>query len=442
MRFNEQVHWADGLFLQPQHFQTQQRFMLEHIRNERTFFLPYRYGFIDLSIDQEALLNRRVVVQRLAVLMPDNQELSMPGNCTVAPLTLDKPGVNDSSTLTVYLVLPNFSINDANLDNDGSRRRMYALTERTVLDENTGDNEILLLTRVKNPRLAADISRITNSSVIPLLHLKWVSYHGQDPVLALDDAYMPPFVLVSPDCRLGNMVSELLFQIKSCRANLTSALQSSAAPGLTELLFLTLLNEAELRLTNLASPYRTTPYNLYLELAGLLAKLQALDYASSPDPIPEYDHDDALPVFRQLLSLIRSIISPQGATSFTRVDFEPVPGSGRMQAALEQSGISEQSELFLALYGVDLTGDRLNEDNFRLVDAAALNLRIRGLKLQQLKAYPRQLPAIGGALWFKVDAPENRSMFTRVLNDKMLYIDKAAGLFEGLKASLFVITSE
>jgi predicted component of type VI protein secretion system len=40
MRFEELLHWNDGQFLQPHHFQYQQRIVAEYARLNRSFFLP------------------------------------------------------------------------------------------------------------------------------------------------------------------------------------------------------------------------------------------------------------------------------------------------------------------------------------------------------------------------------------------------------------------
>ncbi|MDR2404735.1 MAG: type VI secretion system baseplate subunit TssK, partial [Spirochaetaceae bacterium] len=69
MRYEELLHWNDGQFLQPHHFQYQQRISSEYIRHNRSFFLPYAYGFLDFELDLEALEGGRVAVKRFSAVM-------------------------------------------------------------------------------------------------------------------------------------------------------------------------------------------------------------------------------------------------------------------------------------------------------------------------------------------------------------------------------------
>ena len=55
MRFDEQVHWSEGLFLQPHHLQRMQRLLEDLSRKQRQLVLPFAYGWCDLEIDLDAL---------------------------------------------------------------------------------------------------------------------------------------------------------------------------------------------------------------------------------------------------------------------------------------------------------------------------------------------------------------------------------------------------
>ena len=56
MTWNSKVIWSEGMFLQPQHFQQQDRY-LEHLVEGRTRPLTrFAWGFTRLEIDLAALL--------------------------------------------------------------------------------------------------------------------------------------------------------------------------------------------------------------------------------------------------------------------------------------------------------------------------------------------------------------------------------------------------
>ena len=89
MRFDEMVHWSEGQFLQPHHLQRLQSSLEQLSRSQRELAMAFPCGFCDLELDTEALKSRRIVIRRFSAVLPDGQEVSMPGNCNVEPLTLE-----------------------------------------------------------------------------------------------------------------------------------------------------------------------------------------------------------------------------------------------------------------------------------------------------------------------------------------------------------------
>ena len=59
----EQVHWHEGLFLQPHHLQAMQRQGIERAASERRLRFAYPYGLVEakLSPDQAATWLERTI---------------------------------------------------------------------------------------------------------------------------------------------------------------------------------------------------------------------------------------------------------------------------------------------------------------------------------------------------------------------------------------------
>ena len=88
MHFTPPVHWAEGLFLQPQHLQ---RFQQNVAHDNYTLFAlhqPYPYGVIELELNEDALSEQRVEVTKLKAVLSDGTLLDVPHNATIAPLQL------------------------------------------------------------------------------------------------------------------------------------------------------------------------------------------------------------------------------------------------------------------------------------------------------------------------------------------------------------------
>ena len=109
MRFEEFLHWNDGLFLQPHHMQHLQRTAFLYGRKNRSFYMSYPSGLIDFEMDLEALASARVIVKRFSALMPDGTEISMPGNTVLPPLDLSGVIKEHPEELTLFLAVPLWS---------------------------------------------------------------------------------------------------------------------------------------------------------------------------------------------------------------------------------------------------------------------------------------------------------------------------------------------
>ena len=222
MRFEKQVHWSEGLFLQPHHLQKMQHDLTNIARQQRNMLSPFPYGFIDLEIDNEALTSRRIVIKHFSAIMPDGQELSMPGNCNVAPLELTFDS-SASTELIIYLALPLHSELAPNLVTEqNSSKGRYRLSEVKIVDENTTEDEIPVMVREMNAFLLTDIKNARECTYLPLCKVQWVSINAGLPSLRLEKNYIPPFFSLSSECPILSMASELVFQLKGARNSIIS----------------------------------------------------------------------------------------------------------------------------------------------------------------------------------------------------------------------------
>ena len=69
MKYPQYVHWSEGQFLQPHHFQQMQRSLIETIVSERALYTPYPEGLVSIEIDEDALRSRRAsdIISELSV---------------------------------------------------------------------------------------------------------------------------------------------------------------------------------------------------------------------------------------------------------------------------------------------------------------------------------------------------------------------------------------
>ncbi len=449
MTFEEEINWAEGMFLQPHHLQQLQRLVLRRNRSDRALTFPYSYGLIDLEIDENALVNARVVVRRFSAVMRGGEEVSMPGNVRLAPLDLTPELAARKESFLVCLALPAWSSVDANLVvGSEAEKRQFLEDERRVRDENTGDNEIEVPCRRYNVCLTTDCRDAADLDLLPIMRLVTRKREGVEPSLEIDRAYVPPYLVLDPSSRLAADVQELLVQMRRRRAKLLADLTHAGyttehlgGSALYDVLQLQCINAYEGRLTSMLGAGSLSPFTLYLDLKALLGQLSALQPLRESRP-PDYDHLNSGVVFAELLMQIRALILTEGISSYVRLDFVPAADGTKASVQLTDQHFVAADEYYLAVH-CDADARRVTEaveegDNLRLVNPAAEKLRVRGVKLEETRFPPRFLPALPDTVWFRLNRDESPKIWDSVRTEHALLLDWASAVLPRLEASLYV----
>ena len=448
MRFEEEINWSEGLFLQPHHLQRMQRNLLRGVRAGRSLAMPYPYGLVDFEMDESALAGNRAVVRRFSAVMPDGMELSMPGNVSLPALDVS-PEVKDRvQSFKLCIALPSWSEFDANLsDGTAAEKRIFVCHDEKVRDENTGDNEIEVAHRRYNARLTTDSRDNADLQLLPIARIKVIYHDEAEPRLEVDRAYVPPFAVLSEDCPLVGMTEELLVQIRNRRAKLyrdltTSGYTTEALAGTTlyGVMQLQALNACGGTISSLLAA-RATPFALYLALRELMGSLLALQPMRGLVE-PEYDHLDCGLAFLELFEGIRALIMAEGVSSYVKVELERRTSGAGGLFRLKDEHIVAADEYYLA---IKCAGDprRIvaaveHGDNIKLVSPSGGSGRTRGIKLAEVRYPPRFLPAVPDTIWFRLEREESSRIWDDVRDEGALLLDWADEVFPGFAATLYV----
>ncbi|MDR2864890.1 MAG: type VI secretion system baseplate subunit TssK [Spirochaetaceae bacterium] len=455
MRFEELLHWNDGQFLQPHHFQYLQRRNSENLRRNLSFSLRHAWGLIDFEIDKEALAGFRIILRRFSAIMPSGFELSEPGNCILKALDLTETLAKFPPELTIYVGVPQWSEYEGNLaeDNESSLSKRYLTNKKRIRDENSGENEITIITRRNNARFLTDLDEARDMELLPILKLKVITRENSEPGLVISEKYVPPFMLLSSDCPLFNLITGLLVDVRRCRDKLLNALTSkkfkaddfSGADG-HNLLMLRTLNLYEQRISSLLLSGMVAPFEVYHELGAFLAELRGLNPINGIRDVKKYDHEDLGIIFFEIISDIRSFILEKGGVGYIKRVFEPIDNGDYLFAALQTEDIVRGKEYYLAISTSADTDTIINAletgDTFKLISPQSKFMRTRGIKLNYLRYPPRYLPVLEKTLWFRFGLEESVKVWREICEEKGIILDYAQDLFPGLKASLFAALVE
>ncbi|MCQ2379714.1 MAG: type VI secretion system baseplate subunit TssK [Victivallaceae bacterium] len=452
MRFDEDIHWSEWLFLAPLHLLYLQRAQAGKLMRERSFSLPFPCGLLDLEIDEDALRGGRVVLRRFSAVMPAGETVSMPGNAVVSPLDVTPELESHVQSFTVYLALPSWSDCDANVASDAGGRRQFVCHDVQARDENTGDNEITLTTRRYNTQLTTDRRDNTDMELLPIAVIT-AGGTGADGIAqpVISRTFIPPFLMVTRDCQLASMTEELLVQLRKRRDKILLDLTSSGfstqnmdSSTLYSLLQLRTLNSGEARLSLQLSSGFLTPFGLYLELRSLLGEFSALYSQREAIDDVDFNHMNCYPQFDEAFTELRSLIMSEGVSSYISLPFEAVDGGHFRRLALKDDHLLKADEYYLA---VQCDGDPRRiagaielGDNIKVVNPGSVGSRTRGVKLVEMRYPPRFLPALQDTIWFRLDRKESPRIWSDICAERAMLLDWAEEVFPNLKATVYITT--
>ncbi|HQX05567.1 MAG TPA: type VI secretion system baseplate subunit TssK, partial [Zoogloea sp.] len=103
MSWFSRVVWSEGLFLQPQHFQQQDRHATWWVESRVAPLVGNHWGFSHLVIDEAALVAGKFAILEARGILPDGTPFDIP-NADLPPPALDFP--RDAKDQVVCLALP------------------------------------------------------------------------------------------------------------------------------------------------------------------------------------------------------------------------------------------------------------------------------------------------------------------------------------------------
>ena len=103
MSAHNRVIWSEGLFLQPQHFQQQDRYFERYVETRCQALIPHSWGFTEVEFERDFLKIGKVGLRRLSGVFPDGTPFRMPDDDPL-PTPLDiGPDVRDQR---VHVAVP------------------------------------------------------------------------------------------------------------------------------------------------------------------------------------------------------------------------------------------------------------------------------------------------------------------------------------------------
>ncbi len=414
------VAWREGMFLRPQHFQQQDRFLVAEIHARVSASQPYAWGLSELVIDEDLAAIGKFSVVRCSGVMPDGTAFSisksMPSGTAYSvaeemppPADLDVPA--DTRDGIIYLTLPVMQPGAVAFQ----ETKLAAPDIRFLVDEEQTANSF----SEDRTREAIDVARpnlrfgITRDQTHRRVCLGLVRVRElQNKRLMFDVGYIPPAQDIRACERLKGWLTDIFrksdLRVEELALRSVEAV-SAGTDSVTGFLLLQALNRWCPMLKHLDSLPVVHPERLYESFVGMAGELATLVTPERrPPSFPEYDHENLQATFEPVVKLLREMLGTIIAPSVVQLPLKlEVPGS--YVSVITDHSLYQHGYFYLAVHAaMPLEDIRSLFPSHAKIGAVQKMLQIvgdatGGIPLRHATQLPPQLRPLPGYVYFELD---------------------------------------
>ena len=419
MAGKNRVAWREGMFLRPQHFQAQDRFIDAQIRARVASVCPWPWGFTELVIDEDMASLGKFAVVRASGVMPDGTPFAIPEDIPPPP-PLEVPG--DARDAIVSLTLPAQQTGATEFREAGPRalEARFQVDEAEVIDAFSDDSTTEPI-ELGRPNLQYGVTRDQTYGRITLgmSRIREV----QNKRLMFDDRYIPPTLDFAAALRLRGAITDIVGRAVQ-RAEELALRAVEATDGGAETFASFLLLQALNRWVPVLQHVEGLPmvhperlYENFIAMAGELATLIRPD--RKPPPLPLYDHENPQTCFDPVLDLLQSMLAAVFERSAVQLPLENA-GPGAYVSKIVDHNLYKTGYFYLAVAAASPVEEIRGlfpsvakigsiQKMRQIVDSA-----LPGVPLRHTPTPPPQLRVLPGYVYFELDrgAPDWRDFAT------------------------------
>jgi len=460
---NLPVHWHEGLFLRPHHFQAAERYWTESAQLSHHWDNPHHYGLHAIHINAEALANNQFEVHALEARLMDGTIVALDAGQEPDRVALQEAievqqkqanlaeAFETESVVRVYLGIPKLKLGRANVDTgNGSTSSRYVETKLMLQDESQGSNDQEIQFRNLNVKLLLSTQDLSGYELLPIAQIKRAG--EGEAVPQLDQDYIPPVLSTSAWTGLGRGIVRAVYDVIGQKIEVLSqqvvnrgiGLDSRHPGDMDRILMLSFLNEAYSALGVMAFGVGVHPFVAYMELCRVVGRLSIFSPERRELEIPAYDHQDLARIFKHVRIRIEQLINAVRDYEFEQRYFVGV-GMG-MQVSLEPHWFNSDWQWYIGVNKGDLTAQECRD----LLSAGQLDWKLgssrqveilfqhraEGLQLIPLDRAIRALPATQDWIYYEVsrrdtpafrDIQETQTLAMRVQDSMISNKDRLQG---------------
>jgi type VI secretion system protein ImpJ len=408
MSAHNKVVWSEGLFLQPQHFQQQDRYLERYIETRCEPLTPHSWGFTEIELERDLLSIGKFGLRRAAGVFPDGTPVRMPDDDPL-PEPIDIDAQRDQ---IVYLAVPLRRAESLEVervaDSTGLVRHSVGEWEARDATSASAEPAVLEVGMLRTRFLLA--RQVTQAyACLPLAHILECR---ADKQVILEERFIPTVLQVKAATRLATFLTELqgLFhQRGEALAGRVAATDRGGSAEIASFLLLQMVNRYEPLLTHLAESGLLHPEMFYRVCVAAAGELATFTSSSKrPPALAIYRHERLRESFEPVMAALRSSLSAVLEESAIPIPIETKKFGIRVATVADTSLFS--TAVFILAARADLPAEELRrrfpaqlkigtvENIHNLV-----NLSLPGLPMHAVPVAPRQIPYHAGFVYFELD---------------------------------------
>jgi type VI secretion system protein ImpJ len=438
------VVWSEGLFLQPQHFQQQDRYFERYVETRCHALVSHSWGFTELELERDFLTIGKLGIRRAAGVFPDGTPFRMPDD-DAAPVAIDVGAqVRDQ---IVYLAVPLRRSDSLDIDRlsapDGLVRHAVRELEARDATSASGDAAVLEVAGLQTRLLLA--SDVTAAyACIPLAHI--VECRA-DKHVVVDDAFIPTVLRARAATRLATFMTELvglLHQRGEALGGRVAATGRGSAAEIADFLMLQAINRFEPLVAHCAESGVLHPEDLYRLCVSAAGELATFTTPSKRTPtFAPYRHERLRESFEPVMAALRAALSAVLEQRAIPIPIEP------KKFGISVAAVADRSLYTTAMFVLAARADVPAEELRRRFPAQLkigpvekirdlVNLQLPGVPVAPMAAAPRQIPFHAGFVYFELD--QANELWAQLKNSGGVAMH-VAGEFPGLNMEFWAIRS-
>lgn len=445
MSQRNKVLWSEGLFLRPQHFQQQDRYLEGYVESRCRVLQTHSWGFSELVIDTDQLAIGKLAISRAKGVFPDGTPFSIP-DVDRPPTPVD---IDDSiRDCRVYLALPIRRDGEpeycASEEDEGLARFVgHDVSVRDVSEYTSSGSSNNADMRVGHLRTRLLLEQDQREDYA-CLGLADVVEAKADRSVTIDARYIAPTLDVRADGVLDRFTNELQGILHQRGQELAGRISSSGQGGAAEIsdfMLLQSVNRFEPVVAHLAALDGLHPETLFQMLLGIAGDLATFSEARRPPEFPAYQHDNLALSFGPVIASLRESLTSKYESRAVPIALQ-APRFGIRVGVMQDRTLLGTADFVLAVRA-DMPAEDLRaqfppqtkigsvEGIKRMVEAG-----VPGIRIAPLPVAPRQIPYHANFTYFQLDA--NSESWAELQNSGGFAI-YVAGQFPGLDMQFWAI---